>query len=331
MSGTDTPDPPPDPAVTMTDAPAVSVIEPASSRKSYRRKYRKIMVSFERKMQESNGLFRDEQKIFDISQRLAEQTDQLLQLLVDLNSMPHVPQRLRYDLSPQPNTIREGHPDTDYDEESAHKALRKARYQLQTGEITPHDYEKLKIEVVSSPAFAPGKSYATLRDYAPKDVVASAALEDPDYRSGFLTVKQEDQYLHSVDAYLDGLSNTPRAHARSQLSLRTGERNMDKEKELQIRNPVSVYNWLRKNQPQVFLQDEDSKPSRTTGTRNSKRNSTRDAIIKQEQELYDEDGIAVDVPSNRNKRKRDVDGGYRPKGGNNRATKRKRESKASIG
>ena len=75
MSGTDTPDTPADTTITMTDAPAAPVAEAASSRKSYRRKYRKIMVTFERKMQESNSLFRDEQKMLDISQRLAEQTE----------------------------------------------------------------------------------------------------------------------------------------------------------------------------------------------------------------------------------------------------------------
>lgn len=75
MSATNTPDPPADPAITMADAPAVTLSEPAASRKSYRRKYRKIMVNFERKMQESNSLFRDEQKILDVSQRLAEQTE----------------------------------------------------------------------------------------------------------------------------------------------------------------------------------------------------------------------------------------------------------------
>lgn len=75
MSATNTPDPPADPPITMADAPAVALVEPSASRKSYRRKYRKIMVNFERKMQESNSLFRDEQKILDVSQRLAEQTE----------------------------------------------------------------------------------------------------------------------------------------------------------------------------------------------------------------------------------------------------------------
>lgn len=246
--------------------------------------------------------------------------------------MPQVPQRLRYDLDLKASTpARPNETKATYDQESGHKALRKARYQLQIGEISPHDYELLKSEVVDSPAFAPAKSYTTLTRYAPSGPISAATLDDTESKSGFMTVRQEEQYLQSIDAYLDGESASPRRHASNRLSYRNGERNVEKEKEVQLRNPVSVYNWLRKHQPQVFLQDEDSKPSRATGTRNSKRNSTRDSIIKQEKELYDDDGIAMDVPSNRGKRKREVDGGYRPKGGNTRLPKRKRESKASLG
>ena len=48
---------------------------PRSSHKSFRRKYRKIMVKFEEKMRESNTLFKEEQRILDISRRLAEQNE----------------------------------------------------------------------------------------------------------------------------------------------------------------------------------------------------------------------------------------------------------------
>jgi hypothetical protein len=44
-------------------------------KKSYRRKYRKIMVVFEENMRESNSLFKEEQRLLDISQRLAEQNE----------------------------------------------------------------------------------------------------------------------------------------------------------------------------------------------------------------------------------------------------------------
>ena len=41
--------------------------------KSFRRKYRKIMVTFDHKMRESNSLFREHLRVMDISRRLAEQ------------------------------------------------------------------------------------------------------------------------------------------------------------------------------------------------------------------------------------------------------------------
>ena len=99
-----------------------------------------------------------------------------------------------------------------------------------------------------------------------------------------------------------------------------------------VRNPVSVYNWLRKHQPQVFLQDNElnsEKPAKTTGSRTSKRASV---AIKQEPELYDDDGIAIDMGATpRGKRKRDDDGGYRPKGGNSRPAKRKKDEESISG
>lgn len=248
--------------------------------------------------------------------------------------MPQVPQRLRFDLDSKHSSRKPGpETTTTYDEESGHKALRKARYQVQIGEITPYDYESLKNDVADSPSFAPSKAYASLTEHAPRGSIPAAGHDDTDFKSGYLTVRHEEQYLANLDAYMNGEAPTPRRHAGNSLSFKNSERNIEKEKEVQLRNPVSVYNWLRKNQPQVFLQDDDNKPSRAAGTRNSKRNSTRDAIIKQEQEQYDEEGVAVDGRSNRGKRKRiDQDGGYRPKGGNSRTVpKRKRESKASIG
>ena len=70
MSASDTPE---NPAAPVADEAPVPEI--ATGKKSYRRKYRKIMVNFEHKMRENTSLFKDEQRILDISQRLAEQTE----------------------------------------------------------------------------------------------------------------------------------------------------------------------------------------------------------------------------------------------------------------
>lgn len=43
--------------------------------KSFRRKYRKIMVTFDQKMRESNQLFREHVRVMDISRRLSEQNE----------------------------------------------------------------------------------------------------------------------------------------------------------------------------------------------------------------------------------------------------------------
>ena len=54
--------------------PAIADID-RQSRKSYRRKYRKMMVYFEKVMSESTGLFKEEQRMMDIAQRIAEQNE----------------------------------------------------------------------------------------------------------------------------------------------------------------------------------------------------------------------------------------------------------------
>lgn len=217
-----------------------------------------------------------------------------------------------------------------YDEEKGHLRLRKARYQLQTGEMTPMDYQDLKDEILRSQDFAPEKSYASLTQAVPHPPSPVTESKDSGSQSmvPYLSSQQEEQYKQSLDAFLNGETDHSRGHVARPLAMANGEKTTEREREMQLRNPVSVYNWLRKNKPNVFLQDNESsadKPARATGSRSSKRNANRDSIVKQENDMYDEDGIAVDAPSTRGKRKRDDDSGYRPKGGNSRPTKRKKE------
>jgi hypothetical protein len=215
-----------------------------------------------------------------------------------------------------------------YDSATASALLREARQELRTGEITLSDYQRLSDSIVESPGFAPQKSFASLSKHVlPASHIAAEQDRDSHTQpaSGFPTSHQEEQYLQGLDAYLAGSATVPRAFANT-TSARNGDRGMERDRDMALRNPVSVYNWLRKHQPQVFLQDNEiqsEKPARGTASRSSKRAST---TIKQEPELYDEEGIAVDVgSSSRGKRKRDDDGGYRPKGGNSRPAKRKKD------
>ena len=190
------------------------------------------------------------------------------------------------------------------------------------------DYQHLTRTILRSPDFAPSKSWASLRTLAASSDIPSEDKDrdlDGQPPNGFPTSQQEEHYLQGLDAYLTGSAAASRPIA-SGLGAKNGDRSTERDRDMALRNPVSVYNWLRRHQPQVFLQDNEAhseKQPRATTSRSSKRVP---AQTKPEQELYDDDGIAIDkVASGRGKRKRDEDGGYRPKGGNSRATKRKRE------
>lgn len=285
------------------------------------------MVKFERQMRESSTLFRDQQRILDISQRIAEQNDQILSMLLELNSHPQIPARLRFDLrDPAPQKARSS---DNVNKEIATEQLRLKRYKVQKGDIRQPEYDDYEQYVLGTTEFAPQISYSDLV-YKPLRGPLERASEEPDdsantLAGGLLSSKQEEQYLQSLDSFLDGRSVHPRAHATSNIGYPHPEKSADRERESQIRNPVSVYNWLRKNQPQVFLQDPDhDKTKIAAALRKSKRESIAKAP-KVEPELYDDDGIALEPSGSKGKRKRDEDTGYRPKGGHARPTKRRKE------
>lgn len=293
--------------------------------KSYRRKYRKIMVKFERKMRDSTGLFKDEQRLFDISQRLAEQTDQLMELLLELNSHPHVPPRLRYDLKHAHEQISLDKLD---DIGDAMIGLRQFRQGVLSGDQEQTRYEWLENEIMETREFWPRRSYAklvsggTLERRTDEDAVESGSR----LAGGFLSKSLEEQYLKSLDDYLENKASNPRAHAASNLGRPGAEKTAERDKQMQIKNPASVYNWLRTNHPQVFMDDE--KPAKAAASRASKR-STAGTKAKNEPD-YDEDGIATEPTSTaKGKRKRDDDTSFRPKGGHPRPAKKRKEDTGS--
>ena len=310
------------PAPTASPVPLPTTTA-TKSHKSYRRKYRKAIIKFELEMRKSNSLFRDQQRLVDISQRLAEENDQMLSLLLEMNSHPQVPARLRYDLR-EPSAVEQPTKHIDIDEAAV--ALRSARHKVFKGELLQADYEQFEQSLLDTVEFAPRRSYAALLKSNPLE---SNPVGNPDLSGslagGLLSAKQEEQYLHSLDLYCTRQVAIPRSHALSNLGTRqsmTQDKQNEREREYQLKNPVSVYNWLRKNQPQVFLQDPDEKQKAAASSRKSKRESL---AKKNDLELYDEEGVPIEVNGSKNKRKRDDDGGYRPKGGNPRPTKRRKD------
>lgn len=287
--------------------------------KSFRRKYRKIMVRFEEQMRENTNLFKSQQKLQDISLRIAEQTDQLLELLLELNTHIQVPARLRYDLS----DVRDVKKDTvhELDSETALE-LRKFRHQIQKGSRDQTELQDLERRMLGAVDFPVKNTYSDLHKLAREiEVSVETPSVDDIMLGGFLSSKQEEQYLQSLDDMLDRKTTNPRQHVPSS-EQRAQDKALERERELQLRNPMSVFNWLRRHRPQVFLQDGDQDKSKAA-SRISKR--TPVSKVKAETELYDEEGFAADATTSKGKRKRDDDGGYRPKGGHTRPGKRRKE------
>ncbi|KAL1851835.1 hypothetical protein Plec18167_009474 [Paecilomyces lecythidis] len=305
--------------------------------KSFKKKYAKLKVNFELGMRESEALFREQMRIQDLSNRIREQNDQLLEVLLEFNESLHVPAHLRYELNvlgespPLSPVDEEAQPPPSYDAATAKATLHEARNELTSGEITADTYRRLEDAIKRSKAFEPEHKYSSLLQ-VPHTTAEQSSPHEADYDNlGYLTPEHEAEYFLMVDARLGD------AQAAEQLSRAPEKPSLaEREREAALRNPVSVYNWLRRNQPQVFLQDNEiaseKSVSKPANARASKRASTQ---TKKEEDVYDEDGILVDSTpapgSSRGKRKRDDDAGYRPKGGNSGRGGRKKKEDGSYG
>ena len=309
-------------------------------------------------MRESTNLFKEEQRATDIARRLQESNEynslrfsdraeanvifcsQLLDILLDINSSSRVAPQLRFDLDSPPLessiTSAKEHDDQSqqaFDSKAASAALEEAQADLASGELSPKAYGQIAAALASKIRPLSLSSLQTI----PHSTLGSAATETvPDDISavtppGYLTPTHEDDYLFALDSYLGKSSVLPRISLSSS-SVRMGEKGFEKEKDVQVRNPVSVYNWLRKHQPQVFLQDNEiiSEKSSAKAATSSKTLKRPSLATKADPEIIDEDGfiISESMGSTKSKRKRE-DEPYRPKGGSSRPAKRRREDGGS--
>ncbi|KAF2099417.1 hypothetical protein NA57DRAFT_55387 [Rhizodiscina lignyota] len=279
--------------------------------RSWRKKFRKMKMRFDRAMDESNAMYREEQNAMYLAKRLQEQNDQLLDLLLDINDEPRMPTSLRFNLHTPPPPL--GASD----------------------------------EPLLEPDDAP-KPLSALETTTPHSKLSEEALKlhpelTVDQPLGYYDPAHEEEYLTALDAILADPSGYP-PDEHTGRPFRAYERAMITDKEISLKNPMSVTNWLRRNQPDVFLQDKyeeraSAKASRqaaaeaggNTGGHRGKRASlasvqTPTAPKNDHDTLDDEIGFVPDAPfgSGRGKRNKD-DEPYRPKGGSSRPTKRKRE------
>lgn len=251
---------------------------------------------------------------------------------MEFNDSAHVAPHRRYDLNAPEDPPTLHAPDTDRppavdDTEKAVAMLRDATADLAANRISVEEYRRLEDVVKRGSAFHPSVQYTALREKRheqPQKVEeqysAHGNLEDS---LGYLTPEYETEYYLATDARLGD-------DAAALQASRVPEKPTfaERERELTMRNPASVYNWLRRNQPQL-LQDHDN-ASEKSGSRPSNQRSSKKTQARKEEEHYDDDTVSMDAgptsnPKSKRKRERDDDAAPKPKGGSSRSRKKKED------
>ncbi|KAJ5594508.1 uncharacterized protein N7459_000716 [Penicillium hispanicum] len=295
--------------------------------RSFKKKYAKLKVKFELAIRENDHLIREELRIEDLSKRIQEQNDQLLEVLLEFNDSLHVSPSLRYDLKMPGDYPFLTPPETEIaplinDATLARTALKEAKAELASGNFSPGAYRQVEESIKRNKAFAPGLQYNALDKVphtaasAPERYMETHELER---KLGYFTPEHETEHYLALDAKLGD-----EAAALQLERIPDPPTFTERERDAALRNPVSVYNWLRRNQPQT-LQDHEAASEKSTSRPSNQRTSKRPPAQRKDEEMLDEDGMDVE-PTPKNKRKRDEDTGYRPKGGSSRSKKKKDES-----
>ncbi|KAI9784270.1 MAG: hypothetical protein M1839_002331 [Geoglossum umbratile] len=354
-------------------------MEVKTTYKSYRKKFRKMKLKFDHVMRESESLFKEERRANETVRRLAQENDQLLELLLDINDSDHISPEHRFELGSPASSPLPSHavPSLEYDDGSdsagsydsdvARNALDEAREELVNGEISKASYDQQRAQWEAKAAkrhhrgrtqpkpfhaalSAPHTSLPINPEDLPEDLHSpgpTGALSHPPF---LITPTLEEDYLYTLDASLSTSPPIIPRHLSTQVTATASQINSKTaDRDLQTRNPVSVYNWLRRHQPQVFLQDNEHVGDGTSSTksgptgrsahpRGAKETPKRVGVKMETNE--DDDWSVMEqpgVPSVRRasglmKRKRgDDDPGYRPKGGSSRVSmKRKREDGVPV-
>lgn len=210
----------------------------------------------------------------------------------------------------------------------ARTALKEAKAELASGNLSTSAYRQVEESIKRNKEFAPSMQYSSLCKVPHTSVTAQdqeKGANGLERKLGYFTPEHETEYYLALDAKLGD-----EAAALQLERIPDPPTFAEREREASIRNPASVYNWLRRNQPQT-LQDHEAASeksvSRPSNARTSKRAPTQRK--DEDKEMYDEDGMDVE-PTPKNKRKRDDDTGYRPKGGSSRPKKKKEEGASSA-
>ncbi|KAF1831970.1 hypothetical protein BDW02DRAFT_571547 [Decorospora gaudefroyi] len=316
-------------------------------KRSWRRKYRKMRIRFDEAMTDSDRLIKHEWRAMGTARRLQENNDQLLDVLLELNEQSRVNPRLRYDLrqlSAADTAVPslEAGPDADL----IRQQLQALREDVGAGRITADEYTTRAHQLHSAHALQQTlKSLASLEAKVPH--TARADLPDrpmdgidlSEQAPGYMSPTHEDEYLLATDQILEQPGFDQSLQQGRPVRLASAQPPLS-EKDITIRNPDSVYNWLRRHQPQVFLQDKDAAhhenlSEKSAAPKTTKANASK---VKRESAIaggstpgprdHDDDADSAAPETAKGRRKMaagDDDTAYRPKGGTSRPAKRKRE------
>ncbi|KHN96532.1 uncharacterized protein MAM_05475 [Metarhizium album ARSEF 1941] len=294
-----------------------------SGYKSWKKKYRKMRILFDQKMQEGEDLHKQEDRASATVKRLAVENDRLLDLILDINNSPQIPLDKRIDVSLRPSPgSKKVHP-IDGKHAPPQKELAMKKLQMLLEEI-PHS------------------SYTSAKDAKRSYLSDLAAPEGEPFPSSFLSADDIDNYIHDIDSSIDPETHIPTLAPRAHPSTNPIQH-------AHLKNPTSVTNWLRKHAPKIFLQDGEahdgddeaqaghhaggrktrgSRGERGGGRGRGKRASlaTRTVDRERDWDASMDDDAELSTPVGRGKRKRDDDPGYRPGGSGGRPVKKKRKS-----
>ncbi|OOF98531.1 hypothetical protein ASPCADRAFT_512788 [Aspergillus carbonarius ITEM 5010] len=316
-------------AESLPDAPVGAPTK--QSYRSFKKKFAKLKVKFELQMRESESLIREGLRIEDLSKRIQAQNDQLLEVLLEFNDSLHVSPSLRYDLSAPEDDSFLPPPERDIpksysDPDVASSVLQDARARLTAGRMSSEAYREVEDDVKRGQAFAPQMQYTSLTKFPHSGPLQpeNPGAYNPAQELGFLTPEHETEYCLALDAKLgdeealDQLVCIPKKPSLA-----------ERERDAALRSHVSVHNWLRQNQPQIFLQDNEN-ASEKSGSRPSNLRASKRAPApsRKDEDTYDDDSILETASTSggtKGKRKRDEDTGYRPKGGSSRSNRKKKD------
>ncbi|TDZ53891.1 INO80 complex subunit 3 [Colletotrichum trifolii] len=219
--------------------------EGKSTYKSYKKKYRKMRIKFDQKMHDCEDLHHQEAKAFATAKRIAIENDRILDLLMDMNSSAQIPLDKRVDLSmTTPSDL--SYPPLDADAAA------------DADEIPAEDRPTKSLKTLVREV--PHLGFSQAKDHSPSVVADMEPFAGEPHPPSFLTSDDIDDYLHDIDRRLHSDDLLPTLAP----SARTGNSSLPEtnphylSQTIAVKNPTSVYNWLRKHAPKTFLQDAEN-------------------------------------------------------------------------